>query len=93
MQIYVRVDEDGFGEHAWIYRDSEQHYLVDKCFHQDGEPWATAFKTVKEAKKYGKAAKLLMLHDGAAGKVTVSYWRIVRGKMLKTKFTKDNRIA
>jgi len=92
MEIYVRVDDGGEGDHAWYYKDDIQSYLIGAFYNCEGEIAATAFKTAAEAKRYGKEAKDLMLHDGAFGKVTVSFWRFLHGRLTKTKFDKNGKI-
>ena len=92
-QIYVKVREDGFGQSCWLYRDEDQHYLVDNFYGKiSGEIMPTPAGSAKEARRWAREAKSLMEWDGAPGNVKASFWRFVRGKLVETKFTKDGKI-
>lgn len=99
MQIYVRVQEDGFGQTAWFNDDGDECYLMDgKELFAEGQYGGddylrgTPFSTYKKAKRAAAEAKSMMESDGAAGKVTASFWRYVNGKFVETKFTRDGKI-
>lgn len=97
MEIFVKTVDKDCGIVAWYnHHDSNgESYLYDS---KDLETTAygeyilagTPFKSVVAAKKAGKEAKKLASWDGYD--VVVSYWRYKSGKLVETKFTRDNKI-
>ena len=95
MEIYVRVTDDD-GLCAWYNCDESngQCYLFDsvELEHWDtGERVGTPCKSAISAKAAGKYAKMIANWDGAVNP-KVKYFRYLRGKLVETKFTKDNKI-
>lgn len=99
MKIYVRVYEDGFGDTAWFNDYGDEAYLIDGkelfvegTWGRDDYLRGTPFNTFKKVKRAAREAISLMESDGAAGKVTASFWRYLNGKLVETKFTRDGKI-
>ena len=99
MEIYVRIHSEEDGTVAWWNYDKEdgESYLMDGqelwCL---GGPYGeycrgTAFNSVKEAKREARQAIITAFHDGT-GDPKATFWRFVRGKLVQTKFTRDNKI-
>ena len=99
MQIYVRVHSDDDGTTAWWNHDKDSHesYLMNGrelwCF--DG-PYGdycrgTPFSSVKEAKREARDAVRTAAHDGDVDP-KATFWRWAGGKLVQTKFTRDNKI-
>ena len=97
MEIYIRVHSDDDGAVAWWNSNEYESYLMDgkDLWCTDG-PYddykrGTAFKTVKEAKREAREAVNLARHDGMVDP-KATFWRWVGGKLVQTKFTRDNKI-
>ena len=97
MEIYVRVHSDDDGAVAWWNANERESYLMDgkELWCCDG-PYGdycrgTPFNTVKKAKKEAREAVNLASFDGMVDP-KATFWRIVNGKLVQTKFTRDNKI-
>lgn len=97
MEIYVRVHSEDDGSVAWWNSDSRESYFMDgkDLWCLDG-PYGdycrgTAFKSISEAKRQGRAALRQAGWDGMVDP-KVTFWRYVKGELIQTNFTKDNQI-
>ena len=97
MEIYVRVHSEDDGSVAWWNSDNRESYLMDgkelEAMTEWGEEYlrGTPFNNIKAALKAGKEAKSLAGHDGMVDP-KVTFWRMVGGKLIETKFTRDGKI-
>ena len=97
MEIYVRIHSKDNGCVAWWNSNGIESYLMDGkdlwCY--DG-PYGdycrgTPFKTAKEAKRQAREAVRLAAFDGDVD-AKATFWRMVGGKLVETKFTCDGKI-
>jgi len=97
MEIYIRVHSDDDGKVAWWNSNEMESYLMDGkdlwCYDSPYGDYCrgTAFKSVKEAKRQARQAVLTAGWDGDVDP-KATFWRYVRGKLVQTKFTRDNKI-
>ena len=97
MEIYVRVHSDDDGTVAWWNSNERESYLMDGkdlwCCDGPYDDYCrgTPFHTVKEAKRQARQAVLLAGYDGDVDP-KATFWRWVGGKLVQTKFTRDNKI-
>lgn len=97
MEIYVRVHSEDDGSVAWWNANNRECYLMDgkELWCCDG-PYGdycrgTPFSTVKKAKKEAREAVNLAGYDGMVDP-KATFWRMVAGKLVQTKFTRDGKI-
>lgn len=99
MQIYIRIDSDDDGYRGWWSFDTTYgSYLTDgralwTTNKITGEEYSrgTVCTSIKQAKR---EAKIACCNAGDNGIVDpkISFWRHVGGKLVQTKFTRDNKI-
>lgn len=97
MEIYVRVHSEDDGSVAWWNANGRECYLMDgkELWCYDG-PYGdycrgTPFNTVKKVKKEAREAVNLAGYDGMVDP-KATFWRMVSGKLVQTKFTRDGKI-
>lgn len=98
MEIYIKLTDSDNCTAAWFTDTGTEMYLVDgdELFAESsitGEIYArgTPFKSVVAAKAAAKEARINAIFDGMVDP-KVSYWRMKSGKLIETKFTRDNKI-
>ena len=97
MEIYVRVHSEDDGAVAWWNSNEIESYLMDGkdlwCLEGPYGEYCrgTPFNTVKEAKRQARRAIELAGWDGMVDP-KATFWRYVRGKLVQTKFTRDNKL-
>ncbi len=97
MEIYVRVHSEDDGSVAWWNANSRECYLMDGkelwCYDSPYGDYCrgTPFSTVKKAKKEAREAVNLAGYDGMVDP-KATFWRMVSGKLVQTKFTRDGKI-
>lgn len=97
MQIYIRVHSEDDGSVAWWNANERSAYLMDGkdlwCFNSPYGDYCrgTSFHTVKEAKREACQAIITAGYDGFVDP-KATFWRWVGGKLVQTKFTRDNKI-
>ena len=99
MEIYIRVHSEDDDTVAWWNHDKEngESYLMDGkelwCFNSPYGDYCrgTPFKTAKEAKRQAREAMRLAAHDGDVDP-KATFWRMVGGNLVETKFTRDGKI-
>lgn len=97
MEIYVRVHSEDDGAVAWWNANDRECYLMDGkelwCYDSPYGDYCrgTPFNTVKKAKKEAREAVNLASFDGMCDP-KATFWRMVNGKLVQTKFTRDGKI-
>ena len=97
MEIYVRVHSEDDGSVAWWNANDRECYLMDGkelwcCDSPYGDYCrGTPFSTVQKAKKAAREAVNLASFDGMV-EPKATFWRMVNGKLVQTKFTRDGKI-
>ena len=97
MEIYVRVHSEDDGSVAWWNANDRECYLMDGKELEATTEWGekylrgTPFNTVKKAKKEAREAVNLAGFDGMCDP-KATFWRMVNGKLVQTKFTRDGKI-
>ena len=97
MEIYVRVHSDDDGAVAWWSSNEYESYLTDGkdlwCYDSPYGDYCrgTAFTSIRQAKREAHEAVRIAGWDGMA-EPKATFWRYVRGKLVQTKFTRDNKI-
>lgn len=97
MEIYVRVHSEDDGAVAWWNSNNLESYLMDGkdlwCYDSPYGDYCrgTPFHTIKEAKRQAREAVKLAGWDGMVDP-KATFWRYVRGKLVQTKFTRDNKL-
>lgn len=74
-KIYVRVDDEDFGERFWYWTDGESEEILsqDECEENELEP--TGFEDVKDAVYAGKQAAMIAQSSGhVVSKATFWVW-------------------
>ena len=97
MEIYVRVHSDDDGAVAWWSHEDYESYLTDgKDLWCTTGPYddyrrGTPFTSVRQAKREARDAVRTAGWDGMV-EPKATFWRYVHGKLVQTKFTRDNKI-
>lgn len=98
MQIYIRAHYSSAlrKEYCWFNQVGYEFYLEDgeELFAEGviGEyARGTPFNNAVAAKRAAREAKRLLAFDGHSD-AKISFWRLVGGSLVETKFTKDNKI-
>ena len=97
MEIYIRVHSDDDGTVAWWNSTEHESYLIDGkelwcCDSPYGDYCrGTPFHSIKEVKRQAREAVRIAGWDGNVDP-KATFWRFVHGKLVQTKFTRDNKI-